>query len=398
MFWNRKPEEVTFDTIKAAFPNATYVNGILTLPTTSYDELKKKFSNATPETLRSKFFYVAFGKMGPIDIKEIKTAFPDASDANKKLTLPTANLNDFLNKFPDANISGLKAKFGDVAFASKPEDLSYATLKELFPNTRYENNKLILPDASFKDLKAKFTTLTAASLKAKFPNVEFGKMSDYTFDDIKAEFYTASMTNNKLTIPGITFTDFQNKFPDATLNGLAAKFPGYTFGTVAPATPTPAPAPAATATTVRPPVTTPVTPASTVPPASTVNTTIRPPVTPSPVTPSPVTPVYAPAAAPNPNKRPDSDIANEVIQGKWGNDPERSNKLIAAGYDPKAIQALVNQKLQGTASASSKKSDDEIANEVIQGKWGNEPDRSNRLRAAGYDPRTIQALVNQKFR
>lgn len=38
-------------------------------------------------------------------------------------------------------------------------------------------------------------------------------------------------------------------------------------------------------------------------------------------------------------------IADEVIAGKWGNNPERAAKLKAAGYDAEAIQAVVNAKL-----------------------------------------------------
>ena len=49
-------------------------------------------------------------------------------------------------------------------------------------------------------------------------------------------------------------------------------------------------------------------------------------------------------------------------------------------------------------SPDSSKSNDQIANEVIDGKWGNGVDRVNKLKAAGYDPATIQALVNAKLR
>lgn len=42
-----------------------------------------------------------------------------------------------------------------------------------------------------------------------------------------------------------------------------------------------------------------------------------------------------------------------------------------------------------------KKSTDEIAREVINGKWGNGDVRENRLKAAGYDYRTIQNRVNE---
>ncbi len=39
-------------------------------------------------------------------------------------------------------------------------------------------------------------------------------------------------------------------------------------------------------------------------------------------------------------------IAREVIAGKWGNGDERKAKLKAAGYDPVAIQKLVNKLLK----------------------------------------------------
>lgn len=44
-----------------------------------------------------------------------------------------------------------------------------------------------------------------------------------------------------------------------------------------------------------------------------------------------------------------------------------------------------------------KKSNEAIADEVIAGKWGNGEDRKNRLKNAGYDYNTIQAIVNQKL-
>lgn len=40
------------------------------------------------------------------------------------------------------------------------------------------------------------------------------------------------------------------------------------------------------------------------------------------------------------------EIANEVIRGKWGNGPARVKALKAKGYDPKAVQNKVNQKLR----------------------------------------------------
>ena len=95
------------------------------------------------------------------------------------------------------------------------------------------------------------------------------------------------------------------------------------------------------------------------------------------------------SAAPN---KTITEVAREVIQGKWGNGQDRINRLRAAGYNPDAIQAEVNRIVDG---AGSKKSEDVIAKEVIQGKWGNGQDRIDRLRAAGYNPDAVQRRVNQ---
>ena len=89
-------------------------------------------------------------------------------------------------------------------------------------------------------------------------------------------------------------------------------------------------------------------------------------------------------------------IANEVLAGQWGNGDDRRNRLQAAGYDYNAVQALVNQKL-GVGSAPAGKSNEQIADEVIRGEWGNGDDRRKRLQAAGYDYNAIQAIVNRKL-
>lgn len=44
---------------------------------------------------------------------------------------------------------------------------------------------------------------------------------------------------------------------------------------------------------------------------------------------------------------------------------------------------------------SKEKSLDDVAREVIAGKWGNEPQRSNLLRAAGFNAAMVQARVNE---
>jgi lysozyme len=54
-------------------------------------------------------------------------------------------------------------------------------------------------------------------------------------------------------------------------------------------------------------------------------------------------------------------------------------------------------KSTASASTATAKSIDEIASEVIAGKWGNGSDRKNRLTAAGYDYSAVQAKVNEKL-
>ena len=50
--------------------------------------------------------------------------------------------------------------------------------------------------------------------------------------------------------------------------------------------------------------------------------------------------VYTPGTG---NKKTVTEIAKEVIQGKWGNGEDRKNRLTKAGYDYNAVQAEVNK-------------------------------------------------------
>lgn len=56
-------------------------------------------------------------------------------------------------------------------------------------------------------------------------------------------------------------------------------------------------------------------------------------------------------------KKSNDEIATEVIEGKWSIGIERKNKLKEAGYDYKAIQAIVNDKLTGDVWYTVKKGD-----------------------------------------
>ena len=54
-------------------------------------------------------------------------------------------------------------------------------------------------------------------------------------------------------------------------------------------------------------------------------------------------------------KKSNEELANEVIQGKWGNGQDRKNRLTNAGYDYQAVQNIVNQKLGATGTSYYKK-------------------------------------------
>ena len=98
-------------------------------------------------------------------------------------------------------------------------------------------------------------------------------------------------------------------------------------------------------------------------------------------------------------KKSNEEIANEVIAGQWGNGNDRKNRLANAGYDYNTIQNIVNKKLNGSSSTTKNntKSNETIAQEVIDGAWGNGEDRKNRLTQAGYNYNVIQSIVNQKL-
>lgn len=108
-----------------------------------------------------------------------------------------------------------------------------------------------------------------------------------------------------------------------------------------------------------------------------------------------------PTPAPTPsNKKSNTEIAKEVIAGKWGNGAERKQKLEAAGYDYAAVQKEVERLLKEEKEPTkpAKKSVDEVAREVIAGKWGNGVTRVRLLTKAGYNYYTVQKKVNELLR
>ena len=96
----------------------------------------------------------------------------------------------------------------------------------------------------------------------------------------------------------------------------------------------------------------------------------------------------------NTNKTID-ELAQEVINGKWSNGADRKSRLELAGYNYSEVQNRVNEILLENKKL---KSVDEVAKEVIRGDWGNGTDRKNRLTKAGYNYREVQNRVNEMLR
>ena len=160
--------------------------------------------------------------------------------------------------------------------------------------------------------------------------------------------------------------------------------------------------------------------------------------------------IYPPVNFDEPVKRPIAQIANDVLDGKYGNNPTRAARLKAEGYDPAVVQQEVNRILAERANVKpkllpihviakqiydgvgnwstgktranrlaahgydaaavqaevnklvygNKKSNATIAREIYngQGGWGNNPGRATKLKAAGYDPAAVQREVNKLFK
>jgi len=89
-----------------------------------------------------------------------------------------------------------------------------------------------------------------------------------------------------------------------------------------------------------------------------------------------------------------NEVAQEVLQGLWGNGQERYDNLTNAGYDAQTVQERVNSILSGNDSDTSDYDIDEIANQVLQGLWGNGQERYDSLTRAGYDAQAVQDRVN----
>lgn len=99
----------------------------------------------------------------------------------------------------------------------------------------------------------------------------------------------------------------------------------------------------------------------------------------------------------DPPRKSIGQIAGEVIAGKWGNGADRKRNLQSAGYNYDAVQREVNRLLTPKGDSKPKLTISQVASQVIAGKWGNGDDRKRRLTRAGYNYSAIQAEVNRRL-
>ena len=90
-----------------------------------------------------------------------------------------------------------------------------------------------------------------------------------------------------------------------------------------------------------------------------------------------------------PSNKTVDELAREVINGKWGCGAERKTRLSAAGYSYDKVQKRVNELLNPPRKTAA-----EVAEEVIGGKWGAGLERYRRITEAGYDYYAVQRRVN----
>ncbi len=92
------------------------------------------------------------------------------------------------------------------------------------------------------------------------------------------------------------------------------------------------------------------------------------------------------------------ELAKEVIAGKWGNNPERKQRLESAGYDYSKVQARVNEMLAGNNPKPNPTPSVDIltlVKKTIRGDFGNGEARKKAL-GSNYDEVQRQVNLNLK--
>ena len=68
------------------------------------------------------------------------------------------------------------------------------------------------------------------------------------------------------------------------------------------------------------------------------------------------------------------ELADEVIRGEWGNNPDRKEDMIAAGYDYEAVQELINEKMDAYTTHEPVAADTDTTHEPVAAEEVVEPE------------------------
>lgn len=114
-----------------------------------------------------------------------------------------------------------------------------------------------------------------------------------------------------------------------------------------------------------------------------------------------INPAIGNVTAPNPSaeKKSVDEIAKEVIAGKWGNGDERKNRLTNAGYNFSEVQAKVNSILNSNNNSTPAPAPSvdmlDLVRKTIRGDFGNGATRRQKL-GSNYDEVQRQVNLNLK--
>jgi len=97
------------------------------------------------------------------------------------------------------------------------------------------------------------------------------------------------------------------------------------------------------------------------------------------------------------NRKSSDEVINEVLAGRWGAPGEdRKTRLEDEGYDYDAIQFGVNKRIGAGAPAAYRSSITEVAQQVIDGHYGDDESEARRLlEGAGWNIAAVRAEVKR---
>ena len=104
--------------------------------------------------------------------------------------------------------------------------------------------------------------------------------------------------------------------------------------------------------------------------------------------------IYEAPTQPTPSKTVD-ELAQEVIAGKWGNGDERKEKLTQAGYDYNVVQSKVNEILSQSQPKPESSNDFKVGDKVIVSGYATSDSNGGGSRTAEYNGTTDTLYITK---